>query len=135
MNNRSNMVKVAVVGGDNKVTVRTIKLGPQFGDMWVVESGLRAGENVVVRHGSFLESLRIDAASASVEMRGALFEEGRRPLSLVLRCCTQTEVGGFERKALSGGRPSRLAVKSSIWRRSQTSSLTTRGRPQACTVA
>jgi membrane fusion protein (multidrug efflux system) len=40
--------QVGVVGGDNKVTVRTIKLGPQFGDMWVVESGLQAGENVVV---------------------------------------------------------------------------------------
>jgi membrane fusion protein (multidrug efflux system) len=40
--------QVGVVGGDNKVTVRTIQLGPQFGDMWVVESGLQAGENVVV---------------------------------------------------------------------------------------
>ena len=25
-----------------------MKLGPQFGDMWVVESGLEPGENVVV---------------------------------------------------------------------------------------
>jgi RND family efflux transporter MFP subunit len=40
--------QVGVVGGDNKVTVRTIRLGPQFGDMLVVESGLQAGENVVV---------------------------------------------------------------------------------------
>lgn len=40
--------QVGVVGGDNKVTVRTVQLGPQFGDMWVVESGLQAGENVVV---------------------------------------------------------------------------------------
>jgi membrane fusion protein, multidrug efflux system len=40
--------QVGVVGGDNKVTVRTIQLGPQFSDMWVVESGLQAGENVIV---------------------------------------------------------------------------------------
>ena len=40
--------QVGVVGADNKVTVQTVKLGPQFGDMWVVESGLAAGENVVV---------------------------------------------------------------------------------------
>jgi membrane fusion protein (multidrug efflux system) len=33
---------------DNKVTIKTVKLGPQFGDMWVVESGLQVGDNVVV---------------------------------------------------------------------------------------
>lgn len=40
--------QIGVVGADNKVTIKTVKLGPQFGDMWVVESGLAAGENVVV---------------------------------------------------------------------------------------
>src|ERR1700757_5241261 len=40
--------QVGVVAPDNKVTIKTVKLGPQFGDMWVVESGLQAGENVVV---------------------------------------------------------------------------------------
>jgi membrane fusion protein, multidrug efflux system len=40
--------QVGVVGADNKVTIQTVKLGPQFGDMWVVESGLQAGDNVVV---------------------------------------------------------------------------------------
>jgi membrane fusion protein, multidrug efflux system len=39
---------VGVVSADNKVTVKAVKLGPQFGTMWVVESGLQAGENVVV---------------------------------------------------------------------------------------
>jgi len=39
---------VGVVSADNKVTVKTVKLGPQFGTMWVVESGLQAGDNVVV---------------------------------------------------------------------------------------
>jgi membrane fusion protein (multidrug efflux system) len=40
--------QIGVVASDNKVTIKTVKLGPQFGDMWVVESGLEAGENVVV---------------------------------------------------------------------------------------
>jgi len=40
--------QVGVVASDNKVTITTVKLGPQFGDMWVVESGLQAGDNVVV---------------------------------------------------------------------------------------
>jgi membrane fusion protein (multidrug efflux system) len=40
--------QVGVVGSDNKVTIKTVKLGPQFGDRWVVESGLQAGENVIV---------------------------------------------------------------------------------------
>ncbi len=40
--------QVGVVAADNKVTIKSVTLGPQFGDMWVVESGLQAGENVVV---------------------------------------------------------------------------------------
>ena len=40
--------RVGVVGSDNKVTIKGVKLGPQFGDMWIVESGLEAGDNVVV---------------------------------------------------------------------------------------
>ncbi len=40
--------QVGVVGSDNKVTIKTVKLGPQFGDRWVVESGLQEGENVIV---------------------------------------------------------------------------------------
>jgi membrane fusion protein (multidrug efflux system) len=40
--------QVGVVAADNKVTIKTVKLGPQFGDMWVVESGLQAGDSVVV---------------------------------------------------------------------------------------
>src|SRR5258708_13896752 len=40
--------QVGVVAPDNKVTIKTVKLGPQSGSMWVVESGLQAGDNVVV---------------------------------------------------------------------------------------
>ena len=40
--------QVGVVGSDNTATIKNVKLGPQFGDMWVVEEGLNAGDNVVV---------------------------------------------------------------------------------------
>ena len=40
--------QVAVVGEDNKVNVRTIDVGERVGPMWIVESGLKPGERVVV---------------------------------------------------------------------------------------
>ncbi len=40
--------QVGVVGPDNKVAVKTVRLGPVYGDMWVVDSGLQPGESVIV---------------------------------------------------------------------------------------
>jgi membrane fusion protein (multidrug efflux system) len=40
--------QVGIVGPDNKVTIRIVKLGPQFADMWVVDSGLEPGDKVIV---------------------------------------------------------------------------------------
>jgi membrane fusion protein (multidrug efflux system) len=40
--------QVGVVGPDNKVAIESVKLGPQLGDMWVVEAGLKPGDTVVV---------------------------------------------------------------------------------------
>jgi len=40
--------QVGLVGPDNKVTVKGVNLGPQVGDAWIVESGLQAGDNVIV---------------------------------------------------------------------------------------
>ena len=42
------LYQVGVVGADNKVTIKTVKLGPQYRDMWIVESGVQLGENVIV---------------------------------------------------------------------------------------
>ena len=39
--------QVAVVGGDNKVSVRPVKVGNRVGSMWIIEEGLKAGERVV----------------------------------------------------------------------------------------
>jgi membrane fusion protein (multidrug efflux system) len=40
--------QVAVVGSDNKVTIRTVRMAERSGSMWVVDEGLRPGERVVV---------------------------------------------------------------------------------------
>ena len=40
--------QVGVVGSDNKVAIRLVKPGPQFKDMWVIDSGLQPGDQVVV---------------------------------------------------------------------------------------
>ncbi len=39
---------VAVVGADNKVTLRTVQAGERIGNLWLIDSGLNAGEKVVV---------------------------------------------------------------------------------------
>ena len=40
--------QVAVVGNDNRIEIRSIKLGDHSGAMWIVEGGLKPGETVVV---------------------------------------------------------------------------------------
>jgi len=40
--------QVAVVGADNKIEMRTVKVGERSGTQWIIEDGLKAGETVVV---------------------------------------------------------------------------------------
>ncbi len=46
---------VAVVGADNKVTFRNVKVGPRVDSLWVIEEGLKPNEQVVTEG---LQSLR-----------------------------------------------------------------------------
>ncbi|HEY4745739.1 MAG TPA: efflux RND transporter periplasmic adaptor subunit [Desulfuromonadaceae bacterium] len=39
---------VAVVGGDNKVDIRTVKVAERIGSDWIISEGVKPGENVVV---------------------------------------------------------------------------------------
>jgi membrane fusion protein (multidrug efflux system) len=39
--------QVAVVGSDNKVSIRQVKVGERSGAMWIIEEGLSPGERVV----------------------------------------------------------------------------------------
>ncbi|HET6266100.1 MAG TPA: efflux RND transporter periplasmic adaptor subunit [Acidobacteriota bacterium] len=43
-----NLYSLAVVGSDNKVTFRNVKVGPREGDLWVINEGLKPGETVIV---------------------------------------------------------------------------------------
>ena len=40
--------QVAIVGGDNKIEMRTVKVGERSGSEWIIEEGLKAGDTVVV---------------------------------------------------------------------------------------
>jgi membrane fusion protein (multidrug efflux system) len=40
--------QVAVVGTDNKVSMRSVKVGPRFNSLWVITDGLQIGEQVIV---------------------------------------------------------------------------------------
>jgi membrane fusion protein (multidrug efflux system) len=41
------LYSVAVVGGDNKVAFRNVKVGPKVDALWVIDEGLKPGEQVV----------------------------------------------------------------------------------------
>jgi membrane fusion protein (multidrug efflux system) len=43
-----NQYTVAVVDASNKVSMRSVKVGPREGDLWVIDEGLKPGERVVV---------------------------------------------------------------------------------------
>ena len=40
--------QVAVVGADNKVTIKVVKIGPIEGSMVVIDEGLKPGDRIVV---------------------------------------------------------------------------------------
>ena len=39
--------QIAVIGSDNKASIKSVKMGPKTGAMWVVAEGLQPGERVV----------------------------------------------------------------------------------------
>ncbi len=39
--------QIALVGSDNKVSIRTVQVGDRAGEMWVIQSGLQPGDRVV----------------------------------------------------------------------------------------
>jgi membrane fusion protein (multidrug efflux system) len=43
-----NLYSVAVVGDDNKVAFRNVKVGPRVDSLWVIDEGLKPGERVIV---------------------------------------------------------------------------------------
>jgi len=48
--------QIALVGADGKAEIRPVKVGPQTGTDWVIASGLKPGENVIVEGGQKVRS-------------------------------------------------------------------------------
>ncbi len=63
--------EVAVVGPDNKVSVRSVQVGPRVDTMWIINKGLNAGDRVVaegtskVRSGSVVAPVPFNPGSGS----------------------------------------------------------------------
>ena len=73
--------QVRVVGADNKVSLRNVKLGARAGNRWVVESGIAAGDQVVVdapqlRDGTIVTPTQVTASAQNgpAEKTGARVE-------------------------------------------------------------
>src|SRR5712692_5272021 len=64
--------QVAVVGDDNKVSIRPVTVGERVGKLWIVTEGLKAGERVVVeglmkvRDGAPVKAVPADSGKAGV---------------------------------------------------------------------
>ncbi|MBK9090811.1 MAG: efflux RND transporter periplasmic adaptor subunit [Holophagales bacterium] len=63
--------QVVVVGADKKAEIRTVKVGPRFGELWAILEGLKAGETVVVeglqkvKPGAEVSPKPVEAAAAA----------------------------------------------------------------------
>ena len=62
--------QLAVVGADNKVSIRAIKVGDRVGSEWIVESGVKLGELVIV------EGLQKVQNGSTVKMKQAATAKG-----------------------------------------------------------
>ncbi len=74
--------QIALVGSDNKISIRAVKAGEKMGQMWVIEEGLKPGEHVVVqgqdkvREGSLVAVKPANLSLAAVQPANSA-EEGQ----------------------------------------------------------
>jgi len=62
--------QLAVVGTDNKVSIRAVNVGDRVGPMWIVESGVKPGELVIV------EGLQKVQNSSTVKIKQSALAKG-----------------------------------------------------------
>ena len=62
--------QVAVVGSDNKVGIRAVKVGDRVGSTWIIESGVKPGELVIV------EGLQKVQGGSTVKIKQAAVAKG-----------------------------------------------------------
>jgi membrane fusion protein (multidrug efflux system) len=64
--------QLTVIGPDDKAEVRTVKLGPAWGSLRVVEKGVSAGERVVVEGFQKVRpGMQVVAQAAPAELSGS----------------------------------------------------------------
>jgi RND family efflux transporter MFP subunit len=75
--------QVGVVGPDNTVEIRSVKVGPRVGSLWVINEGLKPGERVIVaglqnvRAGAVVKASPVDAEPAGAGVQpGAASAKG-----------------------------------------------------------
>ena len=70
--------RVAVVGPDSKVEIRTVEPGEKVGSLWIIDKGLKVGESVIVAGIQFVRpGMSVKAKPAPSEDDGASRTEGR----------------------------------------------------------
>jgi membrane fusion protein (multidrug efflux system) len=77
--------QVGVVGPDDTVEIRPVKVGPRVGSLWVINEGLKPGEQVIVaglqnvRAGAVVKAAPVDAEAAGVGVEPGAASAKRAP--------------------------------------------------------
>jgi membrane fusion protein (multidrug efflux system) len=72
-----NLYSIGLVGADNKVSFRNVKVGPRVDSLWVIDDGLKPGERVIVeglqrvREGMVVNAKPMSASAADAGAAGA----------------------------------------------------------------
>ena len=83
VNELQGMYQIAVVGEGNKVSIRSVKVGDRSGENWIIQSGVKPGEMVIVeglqkvRDGSAGEAEATNSASIGRRGRKLGYGKGR----------------------------------------------------------
>jgi membrane fusion protein (multidrug efflux system) len=64
--------QIAVINADNKVHIQPVEVGPQIGTNWVITSGLKPGEQVVIEgNGKLADGMPVHPHAAAPEQESA----------------------------------------------------------------
>ena len=87
MQDQQGRFQVGVVGSDNTVEIRSVKVGPRVGTLWVINEGLKPGERVIVaglqnvRAGAVVKASPVDAKPAEAEVQSVAASTKGAPAS------------------------------------------------------
>jgi len=63
--------QVAVVGANNKVSVRLVKVGERVGSLWIIESGVNAGDQVISEgNAKVRDGMTVSSTMAKTQVEG-----------------------------------------------------------------